>query len=106
MKIFYLEIVTAAADETVNALEKTHGVTFGDAVPELGNARTADLKDGGKISVRAPLRDDEGPVVRPYILVEDIQGAIKAAEEAGATVALPPMEIPGQGLFAIYILGG
>ena len=37
----------------------------------------------------------------------DISGVGKAAEEAGAKVALPPMEIPGgQGTFSIYILGG
>lgn len=61
---------------------------------------------GGRIGGRAPLRDTEAPVVRPYVLVDDIAAAVKAAEAAGATVALPPMEIPGQGTFAIYILGG
>ncbi len=45
-------------------------------------------------------------MVRPYVLVKDIEAAVKAAEAAGATVALPPMEIPGQGMFSIYILGG
>ena len=74
--------------------------------PELGNARTADLEDGGRIGVRAPMRDTEAPVVRPYLLVDDIEAAVKAAETAGAIVAMPPMEIPGGGTFSIYILGG
>ena len=52
------------------------------------------------------MRDTETPIVRPYILVEDIAAAVKVADEAGAVIALPPMEIPGQGMFAIYILGG
>ena len=106
MKIQYLEIVTPLVEETCNALAKAHGVTFSDPIPELGNGRTADLEDGGRISVRGPMREDETPVVRPYILVDDIQAAVKAAEEAGATVAIPPMELPGQGTFSIYLLGG
>ena len=32
--------------------------------------------------------------------------AVKAAAMAGAEVAMPPMKIPGQGMFSIYILGG
>jgi len=106
MRIQYLEIVTPEIEETCDALAQTHGVKFSDPVPELGNARTADLKDGGRIGVRAPMRDTEKPVVRPYVLVEDIEAAVKAAEKAGAQIALPAMKIPGQGTFAIYILGG
>jgi predicted enzyme related to lactoylglutathione lyase len=106
MRVQYLEIVTPLVDETCDALAKTHSVVFGDPVAELGNARTADLKDGGRIGVRAPMRSSEEPVVRPYILVEDIEDAIQAAEAAGAQIALPAMKIPGQGTISIYILGG
>jgi len=106
VKIQYLEIVTPEVDATCTALATAHGVEFGDPVAMLGNARTADLKDGGRIGVRAPMRASEQPVVRPYVLVDDIEAAVKAAEAAGAKVALPPMEIPGQGTFSIYILGG
>ena len=52
------------------------------------------------------MRADEEPVVRPYLLVEDIEAAVSAAQAAGAEVAVPPMEIPGHGKFAIYIQGG
>lgn len=107
VKVQYLEIVTPMVNETCEALGEAHGVTFGDPIPEFGNARTAELKDGGKIGVRAPMRTTETPIVRPYVLVEDIQAAVKAATKAGATVALPPMEMPGgHGTFSIYILGG
>ncbi len=106
MNVYYLEIVTPSMDETCETLAKVHGVTFGDPVPELGNARTATLSDGGRIGVRKPLRSNEEPVVRPYVLVEDIHAAAKSAEDAGAQIALPPMEIPGQGTISIYILGG
>ncbi len=106
LNVHYLEIVTPSVDETCEALARAHGVEFTEPVAELGNARTADLKDGGRIGVRAPMRETETPIVRPYVLVDDIQAAVKAAEAAGATIALPPMDIPGQGTFAIYILGG
>ncbi len=106
LKVQYLEIVTPSVDETCHVLAEAHGVVFSEPIAELGNARTADLSDGGRIGVRAPMRATEEPVVRPYVLVQDIEAAVKTAEKAGATVAIPPMEIPGQGTFSIYILGG
>lgn len=106
MLVQYLEIVTPDVDATCDALAKMHGVTFADPDPGYGNARTAALAGGGKIGVRAPMREDEAPVVRPYLHTDDIDAAVKAAEAAGAQIAIPPMEIPGQGRFAIYILGG
>jgi predicted enzyme related to lactoylglutathione lyase len=106
LKVHYLEIVTPSVNETCDALEKAHGVTFGKPIAELGNARTAKLKDGGRMGVRAPMRKTEEPVVRPYVLVDDIEAALKAAEAAGAKAAMRPTKIPGHGTFAIYVLGG
>lgn len=106
MNVHYLEIVTPDVDATCAALEKMHGVTFGKPVAELGNARTAALKEGGRMGVRAPMHEAEMPVVRPYVLVDDVNAAVKKAEAAGAEIALPFMEIPGQGKIAIYVLGG
>ncbi|MEM7201106.1 MAG: hydroxylase [Planctomycetota bacterium] len=106
MLIQFLEIVTPDVDSTCSTLADLHGVTFAAPDPALGNGRTAALEGGGRISVRAPMRADEQPVVRPYGLVGDIQAAVEAARAAGAELAVPPMEIPGHGQFAIYILGG
>ncbi len=102
----YLEIVTPDVDATCGALERLRGVNFGEPIPEFGYARTAPLASGGRIGVRAPMRETEEPVVRPYLLVEDIEAAVDAAQAAGGEIAMPPTEIPGQGTFAIYILGG
>jgi len=106
VKVHYLEIVTPEVDATCDALESLQGVSFGEPIPELGHARTATLDSGGRIGVRAPMRETEEPVVRPYLLVEDIGAAVHTAQAAGAEIAMAPMEIPGQGKFAIYILGG
>ncbi len=106
MLVQYLEVVTADVDATCSALEKLHGVSFGEPVAALGNARTATLKGGGRVGVRAPMREDEEPVVRPYVLVDDIEAAVKAAEAAGGEFAVTATEIPGHGKFAIYFQGG
>jgi predicted enzyme related to lactoylglutathione lyase len=106
MLVQYLEIVTPDADATCTALEQVHGVSFGEPIPGFGNARTAALDGGGMLGVRAPMAEHETPIVRPYILVDDIASTLSAAEAAGAQIAMPAMEIPGHGQFAIYILGG
>lgn len=105
MKIHYLEIVASDVDAVCAAYEAALGVKFGSTDPLLGGARTAPLPDGGSIGVRGPLRDTEKPVVRPYWLVANIETALHSAEQQGALVAHPPMEIPGKGTFAIYIQG-
>lgn len=104
--IHYLEIVTPKVDATCAALSAARGVTFGEPVAELGGARTAQLADGGLLGVRGPLRDDEDPVVRPYVLVDDVASALAEAEANGAAVAMGPTPMPGRGVFAIYVLGG
>ena len=106
MHIYYLEIVTSDVDEVCATYERLYGVRFSEPAAGLGNARTAPLKDGGAIGVRAPLHPSEAPVVRPYVLVDDIEAAVAAAVEGDGQLAHPPMEIPGHGRFAIFIQGG
>ena len=79
---------------------------FGEVDQNLGGARTAKLANGGILGIRAPLRDSEKPIVRHYILVEDIQATVDTAAKSGAEVAVPPMELPGHGTCAIVIQDG
>lgn len=106
MQIQYLEIVTPDVDAICKTYSAMYGVTFNDADQNLGGARTAKLAGGGVLGVRPPMRDTENPVVRPYVLVDNIQASVDTAAKAGAQVALPPMEIPGHGTCAIVIQGG
>ena len=106
MQVHYLEIVTKDVDAVCATYAQLQGVTFGDGVAGLGGARTAPLPDGGMLGVRAPMHETEEPVVRPYLLVDDIEAAVAAAVEQGGEIAHPPMELPGHGTFAIYIQGG
>ncbi len=87
MQVHYLEIVTPEVDAVCATYAQLHGVNFSESEAGLGNARTASLSDGGKIGVRAPMHETEKPVVRPYMLVDDIEAASKAAVESGG--ALP-----------------
>jgi predicted enzyme related to lactoylglutathione lyase len=106
MQVYYLEIVTKDVDAVCAAYAAAKGVQFGEPDAGLGNARTAPMPGGGLVGVRAPLRETEQPVVRPYWLVDDIEAAVAAAAKSGAVIALPPMKLPGHGTCAICIQGG
>lgn len=106
MQIHYLEIVTPESDALCEQNSALHGVNFSAPDPNLGGARTAKLNGDATLGIRGPLRDTETPVVRPYMLVEDIEASVSAAADAGAEIALPPMKLPGHGTCAIVIQGG
>ena len=106
IQVQYLEIVTPDVDAICAQYSQVHGVTFGDPDPNLGGARTTKLTGGGMLGIRGPLRDSESPVVRPYVLVDNIIASVTAAADAGAEVALPPMQLSGHGTCAIVIQGG
>lgn len=105
MKIHYLEIVSHNVEAVCSAYAATHSVEFSAPDEMLGGARTCRLPDGSIVGVRAPLRETEAPVVRPYWLVNNLEEAVANVEAQGAQIAVPPMEIPEKGRFAIYILG-
>lgn len=105
MKVHSIEIVSHDVDSVCRAYELAHSVRFSGPDEILGGARTCIAPDGSMVGIRGPLRDTEEPVVRPYWLVDDIDQAIEHIAAAGAKIAMPPMEIPGKGKFAIYILG-
>ena len=106
LKIEYLEIVTPDVEAMCELFGAVHGVTFGEPIAAFGNARTTQLAGGGRIGIRAPMRPDEAPVVRPYLRVEDINAAAEEAGAAGGQIAIPPMAIPGEMTFSIFLMGG
>jgi predicted enzyme related to lactoylglutathione lyase len=106
MRLHYLEIVTADVEAACGLYSSLYGVAFSDGEQSLGGARTARLANGATLGIRAPMHGGERPVVRPYVLVDDIVASVAAAARAGAEVAVPPMEIEGHGTCAIVIHGG
>lgn len=104
MTLHYLEIVANDVDAVCSTYETVDNLVFSEPVPELGNARTAKAEQGFTVGVRAPMHDAEEPACRPYWLVDNIESAIAQAVDAGGEVAVPPMQIPGRGTIALFIL--
>lgn len=104
--VHYLEIVTPDVAAAVRLYGEAYGWRFEPEAPELGNARVATLPDGSLCGIRAPMGEQETPIVRTYLRVEDLEAAVRRAEALGATIALPPTELSGRGTIAIYFVGG
>jgi predicted enzyme related to lactoylglutathione lyase len=104
--VHYLEIVSTDVDAVTGLYERTCGLSFGPPDPDLGQARVATRPDGTLVGIRAPLAEHEQSIVRTYLAVDDIQRAVKKAEEHGAIVAYPPTAQGKRGTFAIVVQGG
>jgi len=105
MAVHYLEVVSNDVDGLTALYQRMHGLSFGAPDPDLGQARVATRPDGTLVGIRKPLAAHEQPVMRTYLEVEDIQQAVKEAEDCGATVAYPPTRQGQRGTFAIVYHG-
>ena len=105
MAVHYLEIVSDDVDTLTGLYQGMHGFSFGPPDPDLGQARVATRADGTLVGIRKPLAAHEQPIMRSYLAVEDIQRAVRKAEEHGASVAYPPTRQGQRGTFAIVIQG-
>src|SRR5690242_13645312 len=92
MVVHYLEIVSNDVDTLTDLYQRMYGLSFGTPDPDLGEARVATRADGTLVGIRKPLAAHEQPIIRTYLVVEDIQQAVKKAEEHGAIVAYPPTQ--------------
>lgn len=105
MAVHYLEIVSDDVDTLAGLYHRIHGLSFSPPDPDLGQARVATRPDGTLVGIRKPLAAHEQPIMRSYLAVDDIQQAVKHAEEHGAAVAYPPTQQGQRGTFAIVIQG-
>jgi predicted enzyme related to lactoylglutathione lyase len=105
MAVHYLEIVSNDVDTLTGLYQRLHDLSFGPPDPDLGQARVATQADGTLVGIRQPLAAHEQPIMRTYLAVDDIQRAVKEAEDSGATVAYPPTRQGQRGTFAIVIQG-
>jgi len=106
MAVHYLEIISDNVDTQTALYQRLHGLSFGPPDPDLGQARVATCADGTLVGIRKPLAAHEQPIIRTDLAVEDIQQAVKKAEETGAITAYPPTRQGQRGIFAIVIQGG
>jgi predicted enzyme related to lactoylglutathione lyase len=105
MAVHYFEIVSNDMDALTELYQRVHGLSFDPPDPDLGHARVAPQADGSLVGIRKPLAEHEQPIMRTYIAVEDIEQAVRDAEEAGAMIAYPPTRQGNQGTCAIVIKG-
>ena len=105
VQLHYLEIVSNDVDTLTGLYRSLHGLSFGSPDPDLGQARVATRADGTLVGIRKPLAAHEQPIIRTYLRVDDIQQAVRKAEEGGATIAYPPTRQGQRGTFAIVIQG-
>jgi predicted enzyme related to lactoylglutathione lyase len=105
MAVHYLEIVSNDVDILTALYQRTLGLSFGPPDPDLGQAHVATQADGTLVGIRKPLAAHEQPIMRTYLAVEDIQRAVKKAEDSGAMIAYPPTRQGERGTFAIVIQG-
>ena len=106
MTVHYVEIVSNDVDALTGLYQRMHHLSFSPPDPDLGQARVAAQADGTLVGIRKPLAAHEQPIMRTYLAVEDIEKAVKAAEQQGATVAYPPTRQGQRGTFAIVMQGG
>ena len=104
--IHYLEIVTPDVKAMCDLYTNSFGWEFQPEKSELGNARVAELSGGSLCGIRAPMSETEKPIVSTYLRVADLDAAVKKADKSGAKILLDQMELPGQGIIAIYEIGG
>lgn len=103
--VYYLEIVTSDVEAACHLYGTAYGWHF-TAIAELGNAFVATQPNGSRCGIRAPMHEQEKPIVRTYLRVTDIETAVQTAAQLGAKIALAPVEISGHGKVAIYLHGG
>jgi predicted enzyme related to lactoylglutathione lyase len=106
MTVHYLEIVSNDVDTLTALYARMLNLSFGAPDTDLGEAHVATRPDGTLVGIRKPLAAHEQPIVRTYLAVEDIEHAVKKAEDSGAIVAYPPTRQGPRGTFAIVIQGG
>ena len=98
--IYYLEVVTTDVEAACHLYGEAYGWNFEAKGPEWGNSFVATLPNGSLCGIRAPMHEQENPIVRTYLRVTDIETAVQKAGELGAAIALEPMEMPEHGKIA------
>ena len=86
MAVRYLEIVSNDVDTLTALYQRMHGLAFGPPDADLGRACVATRTDGTLVGIRKPLAAHEQPIMRTYLAVENIQQAVKKAEDSGAII--------------------
>lgn len=103
----HFEVITTDVDGTRKFYEKAFGWKFQTFGPEFGNYVMGELPNGTTCGIRLPeAAQGEQPGILNYVLVKDVKQAVKDAKGLGAKVVAEPMEVPGMGWLAVYLVHG
>lgn len=101
----WCELMTADTEAAKSFYGQLFGWTLKD-VPMEGMTYTTlaagGQEIGGMMSVSAPgVQGNPSPHWGVYVTVENVDASAKKAEELGATLLVPPMDIPNVGRFSV-----
>lgn len=103
----HFEVITTDVEGTRTFYEKAFGWKFQTFGPDLGNYVMGELPNGTTCGIRPPeTAQSEQPGILNYVLVKDVKQAVKDAKGLGAKVIAEPMEVPGMGWLAVYLVHG
>src|SRR3954463_1289479 len=103
--VAYFEIISGDAERARRFYAELFDWTA-DADPAMGGYALVDTGNGddavgGGIG---PASDDDGPGVRIYARVDDLDAYLAKAEKLGGTTIVPPMDLPGDsGRIALFL---
>ncbi|MCB0921255.1 MAG: VOC family protein [Actinobacteria bacterium] len=101
----WADIMTRDPGRAIEFYEGLFGWTHVDQPTPMGPPYTQFYKDGKLVCGLSPMMpgvpEEIGAFWTSYILVEDADAAAAAAEAAGGTVSMPPMDVMDQGRMAM-----
>jgi hypothetical protein len=101
----WADIMTRDPGRAIEFYEGLFGWTHVDQPTPMGPPYTQFFKDGQLVCGLSPMMpgvpEEIGAFWTSYVLVEDADAAAAAAEAAGGTVSMPPMDVMDQGRMAM-----
>ncbi len=101
--VVHIELVSKEPEKTKKFFHDIFGWKYQE-LPEMGYTMIESLSSPGG-GLRAPA-GQEMPGTVSYILVANIDDALRKSERAGAKILLPKQEVPGMGWTGMVLVPG
>ncbi len=101
----FTELASEDPRATRHFLEQAFHWTFQTRQMPQGEYLSFEIPGGGRGGIR-PTQRTEAPSSLSYIRVTDLEEAQRRVEQAGGSVVLPPVVVPGMGRFFWFKIPG
>ena len=99
----WTELSTPDPETAQEFLSSVFGWTFSNMPMEGGDYAVAAVHDHGVGGVRAPAPgEDATPTWRTYVAVESADELVRRVEEAGGSLLMEPLDVPGVGRLVAF----